>query len=346
MLLSRSLKAVPGYEYLDYMPAYAQFRVDNLNRVPQAKDLFASMSLHMVLKQRHLISMFQLYSLRDATSAANVGDLVDIVVKLHSFDPSFTATSTSTIGSITVYHLIGDGFQMWMWTQSGILYTVWDITYTGNDAYAEDFIAAYVSQSQDLPIPAPTVKTPPGNKSLAAEDDALAARLAPVEDFLYVDAPYDYVAWFYAAFKGVPFLERGSLHYLVHGGDLATSDYAASIGMLQLLELRNSLKKNPKTIKAFVSALVRSVADKENRLEVTTETVGSVTVWKVRHLDWDIETMAYVWELGGVTYLFDSNPECTGACEENIGLYVAGLITATETLLAQEAATTTTTTSA
>lgn len=341
VLLARSLKPVGDYEYYDYNPSYARFELDDLNRDTRAKDLFSSMSVHLVLENRHVISVFQLYSLRTPGSGNNKSELVDIAVKLHGWDPAFLLKKTETIGNITVFDVLGEGFHLWLWTDAGILYTVWDLTYTGNEAYPSDFVAAYVSRQQGLALPEPTAKTPPGNKSLATEDESLLERLVAVDDFFYVDMPYEEAVWFYNSFKGVPNLERGSGHVVVDGRDLVRSDYSETLGFLQLLELKTSVKTNPKTIKALIAALVKSVASGEDRLEVTTTVIGGVTVSLVRHLDWDVETMAYVWEQGGVTYLLDGNPMCTGTCEGNIRLFVEGLINSTTALLAAAATTTT-----
>jgi len=324
-LLATALTNVAGYEYYDYSTQQVGFQIDDVNEVPVARDTFESMSLHMVVQQQHLISVIELYSLRDDSPVTDLASLTQILLRLHNWPLAGSTSKMLFVGDNMAVGQSGDGYLLWAWIDKGVLYSVWDETEAGNEAYTNDFVAAAMSTQQGLAIPEPTIPKPPSTKYLGPEDQDLINRLPVIEDFFYMDPPYEVAVWFYGAFKGSTALERGSIHGVIHGGDLATSGDATLLGMLMLVELKEPLKNNKKAVASLVNML-KQVADDEDTFSVTELKIGSTTVWVVGHRDSSGFSQAYVWEFKGVAYVFDTNGDCTDSCAENLEEYVGALV--------------------
>lgn len=329
--MAAALLAVPDYEYYDYSPTVVSFAVDDINAEPKARDTFATMSLHMLVHKQHLLGIVELYALRDTTSEPDLTALSSMILDLHHWPMLGSKSTAITVGSMTAIDQSGSDYSLTLWVNKGVLYTVWDYTMDGNSAYVHDYAAAALATAQGMPVPEPTITKTPSTKYIGPEDADLIARMPVYEDFFYMDVPYEMAVAFYKSFNGRTDLERGSIHYLIHGGDIADDDDASLMGYLMLLELKDPLKGNKAKITALVKTLTQGVAKDEDRFAVTEANVGSTTLWIVDHYDETGFSQAYVWDYQGVVYLFDTNGECYDTCAEDLMNYVEQLVTTSAT---------------
>ena len=99
--------------------------------------------------------------------------------------------------------------------------------------------------------------------------------------------------------------------------------------MLILVELKDPLKQNTKSVNALVKTMLSWMAAEEDTYATTQLKVGGTTVWVVDHWDESGDSTAFVWGYQGTVFVFDSSGDCwEDSCTEAVIGYINALVTA------------------